>query len=106
MYGFMMAPPIALLILILSVLALSWFASTVAPKSGNDKRKIEAYAGGQRQASYNINPDCSPVFQYAFFFVILQAVVLVVATAPAGALTLPLLYVMAGALTLVIVFRG
>ena len=79
--------------------------ATFAAPGKESLRKLESYACGQREVTHNVVPDYGQFYPYAFFFTIMHVLVLVVATAPADALTLPLLYVAAGVLALLIIFR-
>jgi NADH-quinone oxidoreductase subunit A len=100
-----LSPPVALIILLLVGMGLSHVLSSLAATGKDDERKLEAYACGQRNYVHNVSPDYSQFFPYAFFFTIMHVLVLIVATAPKEALTLPLLYVAAGVLALLIIFR-
>lgn len=100
-----LSPPIALLILILVGLGLTHVVSSLAAAGRDGERKLEAYACGQRNYVHNVSPDYSQFFPYAFFFTIMHVLVMIVATAPKDALTMPLLYVAAGVLALLIIFR-
>lgn len=100
-----LSPPIAFGILMLLGIALSYFSATLAPQGKDSDRKLEAYACGQRTATHNVSPDYSQFYPYAFFFTVMHVLVLVVTTAPVGALLLPLLYIGAGVLALLIIFR-
>ncbi len=102
----LLSPPVLFLILLAIGLALSHAVSGLAaPGSTTGERKLESYACGQRHLAHNASPDYGQFFPYAFFFTIMHVLVLVVATAPREALTLPLLYVGAGLLALYIIFR-
>jgi NADH-quinone oxidoreductase subunit A len=101
----LLSPPITLSIFILLGLLLSRAVAAYAAVGEQNERKLEAYACGQRQVTHNVSPDYSQFFPYAFFFTIMHVLVLVVATAPPGALILPLLYVAGGLLALIIIFR-
>jgi hypothetical protein len=67
--------------------------------------KTDSYACGQRNIENYINPDYSEFFPFAFFFTIMHVLVLVVATAPRDALLLPILFIISGILSMVIIFR-
>ena len=101
----LLTPPVTLLIFILLGLLLSHSVAGYAATGEKNERKWESYACGQRQVNHSVSPDYSQFFPYAFFFTIMHVLVLVVATAPAGVLRLPLLYVAGGLLALVIIFR-
>ena len=100
-----LSPPIVFIILILTGLFFSYMVSSLAAPGVDSARKVEAYACGQRNITHNVSPDYSQFFPFAFFFTIMHVLVLVVATAPKDALTLPLIYVAAGVLSLMIIFR-
>lgn len=101
-----LAPPIALALLILVGLGGSHAAASLSAHGKDSKRKLEAYACGQRNVVHEVSPDYSQFFPYAFFFTIMHVLTLIIATAPVDALTLPLLYVGVGVLALLIIFRG
>ena len=93
MTDFLLSPPIAFAALLLLFLGLAHAMRHQAAASSAGKHKTEAYAGGVRGVDQRQAPDYSKFYAFT------------VATAPAGALTLPLLYVAAGGLALLIVFR-
>ena len=105
MIQILLSPPITFLLFILLGLALSQAVAGYAPVGEENERRLESYACGQRQVTHSVSPDYSQFFPYAFFFTIMHVLVLVVATAPYGALALPLLYVAGGLLALFIIFR-
>ncbi|MDO4732694.1 MAG: hypothetical protein Q4B50_04180 [Bacillota bacterium] len=104
--NFLLAPPIAFLLLLLICVSGLYFSSSLSAHGKDTKRKFEAYACGQRNVVHNVSPDYSQFFPYAFFFTIMHVLTLIIATAPVEALTLPLLYVVVGILALLIIFRG
>ena len=106
MNNLILSPPIVILLLLAGVAGLTYLASFLAPSATESTRKMEAYACGQRNVTHAVNPDYKEFFPFAFFFTVVHVMVLVVATAPSGALALPLLYVAVGVLALLIVFRG
>jgi len=105
MTEFILSPPVAFLILILAGIFLSYMVAPLAAKGRESARKFESYACGQRNVTHSVSPDYNQFFPYAFFFTIMHVLVLVVATAPKDAFTLPLIYVAAGVLALMIIFR-
>ncbi len=105
MLNLILAPPVTFLFFILLGLGLSKIVAHYAAKGNISERKTESYACGQRQVSHNVSPDYSQFFPYAFFFTIMHVLVLVIATAPKATLSLPLLYIAAGILALLIIFR-
>lgn len=106
MSAFVLLPPVAFIILIIAGLLFSYAVSGWAPANSNqDERKLESYACGQRNITHRVSPDYNQFFPIAFFFTVIHVLVLVIATAPRDALTLPLIYVAAGVLALIILFR-
>jgi len=67
--------------------------------------ETDSYACGQKNIRHYVNPDFSQFFPYAFFFTIMHVLVLVVATAPKDAPLLPVIFILSGILSLVIIFR-
>jgi len=105
MNNFVLSPPVVFIILILVGLLLSYSLSFIAPSGAKSQRKAEAYACGQRNIDHRVSPDYSQFFPVAFFFTIMHVMVLTIATAPKDALTLPLIYIGAALLALLIIFR-
>ena len=105
MTDILLSPPIAFLILLLLFLGLSHALRHRAAAGAVNKQKTEAYSGGQQGVDHHVTPDYSKFYAFTLVFAILQVMVLAVATAPAGTLTLPLLYLAAGGLVLFIVIR-
>jgi len=101
----LLSPPIVFLIFILLGLGFLRLVEPYAAAGADSEHKLEPYACGQRQVVHDVSPNYSQFFPYAFFFTIMHVLVLVVATAPKGALLLPLLYVAGGLLALIIIFR-
>jgi len=105
MVKILLSPPVTLLIFLVLGYALSRAVAGYAAAGGASERKLESYACGQRQVNHSVSPDYSQFFPYAFFFTIMHVLVLIVATVPANALTLPLLYIVVGILAMIILFR-
>ncbi len=79
-----------------------------AHKNADDADKtgaLEPYACGQTNYENYVNPDYKQFVKYAFVFCVMHVLVMVVTTAPKGTTWLPLAYVAAGGLALVIIFR-
>lgn len=95
-----LSPPVVVLILILLYgsinYCLSFFETQAVKRVNQDGQQIE---------QSNIKPDYRHLYPYAFFFTIMQILILVLATASSGSFTLPLLYIAAGILSLLIIFR-
>jgi len=105
MNNILLSPPIAFLIFIVLGMVLSFLASKLAATGADNESKRVSYACGQRDVEHHVRPDYSQFFPYAFFFTIMHVLVLIIATVPKDVLTLPLLYLVAGVLALVILFR-
>ena len=106
MLDFLLLPPLAFIILLSIGLLLSYGIGLKFPqKMTGSGRKYESYACGQRNVTHNVSLDYDQFFSIAFFFTVMHAMILVIATAPKDAITLPLIYVAAGALALLIIFR-
>lgn len=106
MPGFIYSPPIVFIIFVVISLLISRVFSLYSFKNPQRDRGLDAYACGERDVRHYINPDYGQFFPYAFFFTIMHVLVLVVATAPGGALLMPLLYTVAGVLAMVIVLKS
>ena len=103
--SFLLSPPIVFSIFFLLCLATFFAESYLSAKGKDSVEKFSPYSGGQNNVEHKISPDYSQFYPYAFFFTIMHVLVLIVSTAPEGVFTLPLLYVAAGVLSLVIIFR-
>ena len=101
----LLLPPITFLIFIVLGMLFSRISASWGAKGEDSPGKYESYACGQSGFANRVTPDYSQFFPYAFFFTIMHVLVLIVATVPANALTLPLLYIVAGILAMIILFR-
>ena len=106
MVGLLYSPPIVFLIFLVIFLASTKLFSLYAYSSVQREHGLDAYACGQRNVRHYVNPDYSQFFPFAFFFTIRHVWVLVVATVSYEALLLPLVYVAAGILARVIIFKN
>ncbi len=79
--------------------------SRYAARGRDDKGALDPYACGQKDFESYVNPDYTQFFKYAFVFTVMHVLAMVVTTAPADALFLPLLYIASGVLALAIIFR-
>jgi hypothetical protein len=94
----MLAPPLAFLIVLASMLLLLRLLKGLSFKcKPNDEACTKSYACGEDVPTSMIQPDYSAFFPFAFLFTILHVVALVVAMA--------LIYVAGGITGLVILFR-
>ena len=99
-----LSPPIVFIILLLCGVFFSLMVSYLAPRSIPTEERMSLICG-QRNVDHMVSPDYEQFFPFAFFFTIMHVLVLVVATAPKDSITLPLIYVGAGILSLLILFR-
>lgn len=101
----MFAPPIVFLIIIIILLAGSRGFSKYSFRGKGGEHQLDPYACGQRDVKNYVNPDYSQFFPFAFFFTIMHVLVLVVATAPFNAPLLPVMFILSGLLSMVILFK-
>jgi NADH-quinone oxidoreductase subunit A len=109
MDSILLTPPLAYLIVLITVLILLRLLKGLSFKcKPEDKACGKSYACGEDVPTSMIQPDYSAFFPFAFLFTILHVVALVIATAPIqtpGSFAMALLYV-AGAITgLIILLR-
>jgi NADH:ubiquinone oxidoreductase subunit 3 (subunit A) len=101
-YRFLFWPPVALIIVLLATLALSWLFSRLSLKPASHAQdEGEAYACGEKNYNHAARPDYSSFFPFAFFFTIAHVATLMMATVPASGaqvLALAALFI-AGAMT-------
>lgn len=104
-----LTPPVAFIIILITVLVLSSLLSRISYKAKRDEEaSTKAYACGEDMPTSMIQPDYSAFFPFAFLFTILHVVALVVTTVPmetAGSFTMALIYVIGGVTALFILFR-
>ncbi|HZW48956.1 MAG TPA: hypothetical protein VFF80_02310 [Bacillota bacterium] len=105
MEAILLSPPILFVFFFFLLRFSSRWLSRYANKSPLDERALDAYACGQRNIENYVNPDYSQFFQYAFVFTVAHVMILVVATAPSSAQLLPIVYIITGMLTILIVFK-
>jgi len=103
--GIIFSPPVLFIIFGVLFIVGSKLLSRYAHEGSNGEHKMDPYACGQRDVRNYINPDYSQYFPMAFFFTIMHVLVLVVATAPYDAPVLPVVYIGAGVLAMVIIFK-
>lgn len=106
MEGLIYSPPIVFLLFAVISLVLSKVFSLYSHRNLQRYRGLEAYACGERNVQHYINPNYSQFFPFAFFFTIMHVLALVIATAPYEALLMPIVYIAAGVLAMVIIFKN
>ena len=100
-----LTPPVVFIIFLAIFLAGSRGLSHYSARSKGVEHQLDAYACGQRNVRNYVNPDYSQFFPIAFFFTIMHVLVLVVATAPADAIVLPVIFILVGLLSIVILLK-
>jgi len=105
MNAVIVAPPIAFLIFTAIFFACSRGFSRYSHVSSRGEDGLDPYACGQRDVRNYVNPDYSQFFPFAFLFTIMHVLVLVVATAPYDAPVLPVVFIAAGVLCLIMIFK-
>jgi NADH:ubiquinone oxidoreductase subunit 3 (subunit A) len=79
-----LVPPIAFLILLLTIVVLNYLFSKLAFRNnGQSEESKKAYSCGEEFSGHLIQPDYSQFFPFAFFFTVLHVVAMVIATIPA-----------------------
>jgi NADH-quinone oxidoreductase subunit A len=105
----LLAPPVALTLLVFVVWTLSAASTPLAFRRKGPRGALDKpYAGGEDVEKQRFQPDYSQFFPFAFFFTILHVVTLIVATSPtgvAGSLAFAIVYVLGALLALFILFR-
>lgn len=105
----LLTPPVAFLIVLLSMLLFSRMLSRLSFKRKPHHDGMEkAYACGEDIPSGLMQPDYSQFFPFAFFFTLLHVFTLIIATVPIltpGAFVVALIYILAAITGLVILFR-
>lgn len=99
------SPPIVFVTFLAIFLLCSKAFSRFSRHGIRGERESDSYACGQRNVKNYVNPDYSQFFPYAFLFTIMHVLVLMVATAPYDAPILPVVFVVSGMLSLVIIFK-
>ena len=99
------SPPVVFTLFFLLFILCSKWLSKFARKSKSGEHAQDSYACGQRDVENFVNPDYSQFFQYAYIFTVIHVLILVVATVPADASLFPVAYIVAGVLSVLILFR-
>lgn len=99
------SPPMIFFLFTAVTAVLAAVLSKYAAKGKTTKRGLDAYACGQRGFKEYVNPDYTQFFTFAFIFTVMHVLTMVVATAPKDMSLLPIIYIFAGVLVLIIVFR-
>jgi NADH:ubiquinone oxidoreductase subunit 3 (subunit A) len=99
------SPPVLFIAAFFLFAGTSKFLSRYANKSDIGEHGLDSYACGQRNVPNYVNPDYSQFFIYAFVFTVAHILILVVATAPIKANSVPITYIVAGMLALLIALK-
>ena len=99
--------PVLFVSFLLLLMLLSIYLKRKADKTPSGKHAFDPYACGQSEdaVSQYVNPNFRRMFYLAFFFTIMHVLVMIVATAPAGRTLMPVVYIVVGALAMLILFR-
>ena len=103
---FLLAPPVAFLIMLALAGGFSWLSSRFAAKGTPYAGKERAYACGQNVDVNKIQPDYEEFFPVAFFFTIMHVAALIIATAPRGHWFAAAVFIAVAALALKVLFRS
>ena len=105
----LLVPPIAFLILFISVIFLSYIFSKIAfRKKEVSEESKKSYSCGEEFSGHLIQPDYSQFFPFAFFFTVLHVVAMVIATIPAesmATLCIAVVYIIGAVIGLFILLR-
>ena len=102
---FLFYTPIAFLLILAVIWALSLLSKGLAAKGSHSAGKGEPYACGQDVATGRIQPNYEEFFPFAFFFTIMHVATLVVCTVPADAVWLTAPFLAISVLAIIILFR-
>lgn len=103
--GFLLSPPVAILLVFLVILGISKWLSRYSHNLIKGEHENDSYACGQRGVKNYVSPDYSEFFPYAVLFTLVHAAILLIATAPSNVTFLPSLFILAVLSILYLVFR-
>jgi len=99
------SPPVIFILFFLILIVSNIWLSQFSKLGKLGEHALDSYACGQRNVENYVNPDYSQFYQYAYVFTVVHVLILVVATAPADAQLLPIVYIVTGIMSILIVFR-
>ena len=109
MADILLTPPVAFVIVLISMLLFSRLLSTISCRPAtHGEGEEKSYACGEDVSTNMMQPDYSQFFPFAFFFTLLHVFTLIIATVPAltlGSLAIAVIYILAAVTGLVILFR-
>lgn len=104
-----LTPPVAFVIMLAVVMAVSFALSRLAYKPKyEDEASTKAYACGEEMPTNMIQPDYSAFFPFAFLFTILHVIALVVTTMPVASMStfvIAFIYIAGAVTALFVLFR-
>ena len=101
----LLSPPAASALVLGALLLLDKFLARYANHARPSRHETDPYACGQKGVKNYVSPDYTEFYPYAALFTLVHAVVLLVATAPGGAMLLPSALIAAAFAMLYLVFR-
>ena len=109
MNNILLSPPIAFLIMLVTVMVLAVGISAISfkPKQRAEGTR-KSYACGEDMSTNLMQPDYSQFFPFAFFFTILHVVALMLATVPTetiGSFSIAVIYLLGAIVAMFILFR-
>jgi NADH:ubiquinone oxidoreductase subunit 3 (subunit A) len=109
MDNILISPPVAFLIVLLTVLAIAHVLTRLSFKQSQRPADInKSYACGEDVATNLMQPDYSQFFPFAFFFTVLHVVALMITTVPVEtteSLAIAVIYIAGALVGLAILFR-
>jgi len=108
MRDFLFIPPVAFSLVMLIVMAQSFFMKRTSFKGKLGEGATKAYSCGEDMEENRFRPEYGQFFSFAFFFSIMHVVALVVATMPSrlpGGFLVSVLYILGALIGLVALLR-
>ena len=109
MNNILLSPPIAFLIMLVTVIVLVSGISAISFKAKSRAEGTgKSYACGEDMPPNLMQPDYSQFFPFAFFFTILHVVALMLATVPTetmGSFSIAVIYLLGAIVAMFILFR-
>jgi NADH:ubiquinone oxidoreductase subunit 3 (subunit A) len=105
MEAILYSPPVIFILFFFIIAMSSRWLSKFSKKGKSGDHALDSYACGQRDVQNYVNPDYGQFYLYAFVFTVVHVLILVVATVPANVQFLPVAYIIAGILAILIIFK-
>ncbi len=109
MSGFLLTPPVSFIIILIASWLLSYASSFLSFKAKQTEGGKQSYACGEDIYDNMARPDFSQFFKFAFFFTLAHVTTLIITTMPKGTVDMffiAIAYIMAGLVSLLILFRS